>query len=354
MTGCIRLGTATAVVVAVMLGGGGQVSSQTAQLPQRLPVLQGGSTNTGQAMVHILREPGIDLGVVGVVQTSADSERLFAWFREIEQFQRSAYVPALGRFSATPQIGDLSGLTLDETELQELKDCRPGRCDMKLAESEIVRMTARVGIAGFRWRDAAQQAFREMLLGRAQAFLASGLAGAPGYNDHRDPVSLGNDFGNLLDGCSLDGLRRQDVTEHVRRFPSPGGSPAETFLFWSRDLLGEAKPIIGITALSLFPAGGAGEPPIALALQVYASHYITSSLSVVAVIPVSDRVRYLVYRRCTRADVFDGTFGGFIRRMVNKRVRDEGPPALDGLRRKLESGPPRQAGTSSSVRSKQE
>ena len=129
-------------------------------------------------------------------------------------------------------------------------------------------------------------------------------------------------------------------------------SPAETILFWSRDLLGDAKPIIGITALSLFPADGSDEPPIALAFQVYASHYITSSLSVVAMVPVSDRVRYLVYRRCTRADVFGGTFGGFIRRMVNKRVRDEGPPALDGLRRKLESGLPRQTASSTHIRSK--
>ena len=352
MTGSIRLGTATAVVLAVMLGGTGKVSSQTAQVPDKLSVLQGRPTNAGQAMVHILREPDADLSVVGVVQTSADSERLFAWFREIEQFQRSTYVPTLGRFSAIPQIHDLAGLTLDETELQELKECRPGHCDTKLAESEIARITAAIDAAGFRWRDAAQQAFREMLLGRAQAFLARGLPGTPGYNDHREPVSLANDFGSLLAGCSLDGLRRQDVAEHVRRFPPASVSPAETILFWSRDLLGDAKPIIGITALSLFPAGGAGEPAIALALQVYASHYITSSLSVVTVIPVSDRVRYLVYRRCTRADVFGGAFGGFIRRMVNKRIRAEGPPALDGLRRKLESGPPDRATSGSAVRSK--
>ena len=347
MTRCIRLGTATAVVLAVMLGSRDQVSSQIRQLPEPLPVLQDHPTDPGQAMLHILREPGVDLSVVGVIQTSVDSERLFAWFREIEQFQRSAYVPALGRFSATPHIDDLAGLTLDETELQELKECRRGDCDTKLAESEIARINASIDAAGFRWRDAAQRAFREMLLGRVQAFRLSGLPGTPGYNDHREPVSLTNDFGSLLAGCSLDGLRRQDVVEHVRRFPAASVSPPETILFWSRDLLGDAKPIIGITALSLFPAGGAGEPPIALALQVYASHYITSSLSVVAVIPVSDRVRYLVYRRCTRADVFGGTFGGFIRRMVNKRVRDEGPPALDGLRRKLESGPPRQTASSS-------
>ena len=294
-----------------------------------------------QAMIDLVRDPGVDVGVVGVIPTTADSDRLFAWFREIEQFQRGAYVPLIQRFSATPHVRDLATLVLDESELQELKACRPGHCDMKLADAEITRITTAIVSARGLWRDAAQRAFREVMVGRARAFLEKGLDGSPPYNDQPDPVAVAGDFDKLVGGCRLDGLRAERATQHLQRFPEVTDPRVETFLFWSRDLLGDAKPIVGITAVSLFPAEPVGHPALAAAIQVYASHYITSSLSVMAVVPTADRAsRYLVYRRCTRADVFGGAFGGFIRRAVNRRVRHEGPAVLESLRRKLEGGPP--------------
>ncbi|HYI14844.1 MAG TPA: hypothetical protein VEX37_05610 [Thermomicrobiales bacterium] len=353
MSGPIRLGTLTALTLGVVLVASNRVSSETTQLLKALAAAQSSPGEIGEAMVDTVREPGIDLGVAGVVRTTSDAERLFAWFREIELFQRGTYVPALARFSDPPHIGDLAALVLDETELDELKDCQPGHCDMKLAESEISQIRTRIDAAGRGWREAVQESVREILLERARRYIEKGLSGTPGYNDHHEPVVLTADFGKLLAGCRLDGLRAEEVAQQVSRFPTGSDPRNETFLFWSKDLLGEAKPIIGITAVSLLPVGTTGEPPVALAVQIYASHYITSSLSVTAVIPASDHVRYLVYRRCTRADVFGGAFGGFIRRMVNKRVRAEGPAALDGLRRKLESGPPRPPATNSAVRHRQ-
>ena len=322
---------AVAAAIAIVLAGIHPVSSQAIANP----------ADDGRATIDLVRGHGVDVGIVGVVRTTADGERLFAWFREIEQLQRGRYIPQIQRFSAPPQMLDLAQLVLDESELQELRTCRAGDCEMKLADAEIGRVTAAITSAGGLWRDAAQRAFREVLLARARAFLEKGLGGTPAYNDRAAPVAAAEDFERLLGGCRLDGLRADNVVHYLRRFPSVPDPRVETFLFWSRDLLGDAKPIVGITAVSLFPEGPAGQPPMVSAVQVYASHYITSSFSVTALVPTADRAgRYLVYRRCTRADVFGGMFGGFIRRAVNRRVRSEGPSLLEWLRRKLEAGPP--------------
>ena len=75
------------------------------------------------------------------------------------------------------------------------------------------------------------------------------------------------------------------------------------------------------------------------AAQVFATHYVKASLSLTSVVSVpGDDTRYLTYLRRSRVDVFQGSFGGLIRRMVRKRVRAEGPPVLDAFRRNLESG----------------
>jgi hypothetical protein len=74
---------------------------------------------------------------------------------------------------------------------------------------------------------------------------------------------------------------------------------------------------------------------------VYASHYLTALLSFTALGGGPDGTeRYLVYLNHSRSDVFDGIFGGLIRRVVERRLKAEGPAALEMIRRRLEGGPP--------------
>ena len=80
--------------------------------------------------------------------------------------------------------------------------------------------------------------------------------------------------------------------------------------------------------------------------QVWASHYLTASLSFTLIVGAESGPRYLVYVRRLRTDAFEGTFGRLVRSVVERRIRSEAPALLDGLRLKLESGaPPRLEGS---------
>jgi hypothetical protein len=74
-----------------------------------------------------------------------------------------------------------------------------------------------------------------------------------------------------------------------------------------------------------------------LLTQVYANHYLDGSVAITTLLPASDGWSHLVYLRLSEVDVVDGTFGGLIRRIMNRRVKNEGPRAIDTLRRKLEA-----------------
>jgi hypothetical protein len=129
------------------------------------------------------------------------------------------------------------------------------------------------------------------------------------------------------------------VARFLRAFPASGGD-GESFFYWSKDLLGDAKPIVSITHLSILPASGY-EPTIVVASQVFATHYLNASLSLTAVTDCAgDGRRHVVYLRRSRVDVFQGAFGSLVRRVVNKRVRAEGRPVLESFRMKLERGLP--------------
>jgi hypothetical protein len=293
----------------------------------------------GRPIVELTSESDVDVALIGAVRTIADDARLVAWFREVEQLQRGKYIPVVRRFSDPPRIEDLAELALDEDDLEDLRDCRPGHCDLKLAGYEMVRIRAAIDAAGEEWEPAAQQAFRQVILARAVAHIRGGFANALPYDDHKTRAVPVSEFEHLLAGSELPGLCMKPVIAHLRAYPRADGG-VETFLFWSKDMLGDLKPVVSITQVSIIRSAWPDQPTIVASAQVYASHYLTASLSVVAVAGEPDGERYLVYARRSRGDLFTGPFGGWVRRIVQKRVRAEGPGVLDGLRRKIEAGPP--------------
>jgi len=339
------LRTITAVLALAVTVGADQVADSDVLAmfaPSRRVAIE-----AGRPVVELVPVAHVDVALVGAVRTTIDDERLVAWYREVEQLQRGKYIPVIRRFSNPPTIEDLAELELDDEELEDLPDCRPGHCDIKLAAPEMRHISMAIKLAGRDWKPAAQAAFRQVILARARAHAANGFAGAPPYEDHHRPAVPVAELERLFNGSQIPGLCMLPVFEHLRRYPADRES-VESFLFWSKDTLGDLKPIVGITQVSIVRARQPGEPTLIASSQVYATHYLTASLSVTAVTRTPDgAASYLVYARRSRTDLFTGAFGGWLRRIAHKRVRAEGPGVLEGLRRRMEAGPPAVVQTSS-------
>jgi hypothetical protein len=298
---------------------------------------------SGRAVVDVVPEEGADVAVIGAVQTTADGERLATWFREIGGLQQAGDVPVIRRFSDPPTMADVTTLVLADDELEGLRECRPGRCNIKLSAPEMAQAQAAIRAAGRNWKLAAQEALRRAVLARARGYLAGGFAGAPPYEDQANRLALAGEIEALLRSCGRPGLHLPAVTDYLRSYPAARVTP-ESFLIWSKDTFGDVKPVIGVAHVSIFRGLSEGEPTVIATTQVFASHYVTASLSLTAVVSEPDGRRCLVYARRSRGDVFHGALGGLLRRIVQSRARAEGPAMLESLRQQLESGRPRTQG----------
>ena len=297
----------------------------------------------GGAVLTIVPARGRDLAVFGVVRTTAAPDGLVAWTRAIEQLYQGRYVPALGRFSDPPQLADLAALTLDEEDLNDLRACRAGDCGVKLSAPEMEHIRLAAASGGVEWRPAVLDAFRRVVLRRAQDYLAGGLAGSLPYEDHEQAVSPQSEFEEIAARIGFEALYDARVIPYLRTYPDVGGSGVESFLYWSKETLGGGKPIVSVTHVAIFRDLDEYAPDaVVAARQIFATHYLTGSLSLTAVTPGADGAPgYLIYIRRSRTDAFDGQFGKFVRHVVEKRIRADGPPVLDTLRRKLEGGDPK-------------
>ncbi len=301
--------------------------------------------DAGQTVVKMLPGRGREVGVVAAVRTAAPPDRLLAWTTDIAALRRGRYAPLIGRFSDPPCLDDLQALTLDASDLDDLRRCRPGDCGLKLAEVEIAALQ-RVSTGRADWRDAVQQEYRRLIVDRVRRYLSDGDAALLPYVDHAMPVAPEAETDALIAELDLPASWLADVADYIRRYPhAEHADVVDSFVYWAKEIFG-GKPIISVTHVVLLRNGaGAGPAAITISKQVYASHYRTGSLSLTAM-SESASGRHLVYLQRSHVDVLQGFFGGLTRRVVEGRIRDEAPAVLAVVRGRLESGDPPLSGSS--------
>ena len=294
--------------------------------------------DAGESLVELLPADEKEIAVRAATQTAAHPRQLIEWTRRIADLHTGRYVAAIGRFSQPPRIEDLEALSIDDEDLSDLRRCRPGKCGVKLSDAEIGRVREAIAAAGADWKRAAQHAYRSIVLARAEAYLAQGHTPAVSYHDTKKPVLLDGEFAAVASEVALVHPRLFPLTNYFSLYPKGEMPGLESFLYWSKESLG-AKPIVSITHVVMMESRGQHRNEALVARKlVYASHYILASLSFTAISASPDGTQqYLVYLNRSRSDVFDGLFGGLIRRTIARRLRVEAPQALQALRSRLES-----------------
>lgn len=288
----------------------------------------------GQPIAHVLPTRDLEVAVVAIVPVRIDGNRLVAWVREIEQLKHSPYVLAIHRFSNPPRLQDLDALTLDESDLSEIGRCGPGHCGLKLSDGEIrsLQQPAAGGATG--WQTAVQERFRQLMLDRVEAYLASGRV-----QHQSDAAGAGSDaFSELVTHSDF-------LTAHAPRFADAlrgahTAADVESFLYWSKERLAR-KPVISITDVNIVRGHDPRQPDAVIAgKQIFATHYLNASLGLTALLPGRGGSNYLVYVNRSDVDALSGLFAGLTRFMIQRRLKADSIEVLERLRRRLESGDP--------------
>lgn len=293
----------------------------------------------GETVVRSIAAVDGHVAIFSASATAVPGDRLLRWVHRIDAMKRGRYSPAVVRFSDPPRMSDLATLELEADDLADLRDCRPGSCGLKLTESDMATLVplARSRRAG--WQAEVQQAFRAVMLARAERYLADGLGGLAPYRDSRAPVHLDDEFQALMRQTPFMRARVPLLADFLVRYPQQRTPDVQSFLYWSKEILGR-KPVVSITHVTM-TRPDRGPDAVVASRQVYATHYMSGSLAITAIVGGRDGApRYLAYLNRSRVDVLDGFFGGLVRTIVERRLRDEAGQLVDALRRRLEAGEP--------------
>jgi hypothetical protein len=294
-----------------------------------------------QVVARVLPGKSGQVAVFVATRLNARAETLVAWTRAIAEFKRSKFVLAIGRFSDPPLPSDAEQLTLDQRELDTIRQCRPQSCGLKLPASDIDSLTRIVATAGDDWREAVQGAFRRLLAERVIQYRAGGLPALPPAADRKKPRSAADAMAAIIKQSPYLAALPQ-VAEWLNDYPHANAA-VESFFYWSKESYGDGKPVISITHVGIVRREADPRLPavVVAGKQIFASRYLEGGVGLTMILhDDAAGSSYLAYVNRSQVDLLRGLVGTFVRGVLEDRLARQAPTIVAGLRARLESREP--------------
>jgi hypothetical protein len=292
------------------------------------------SIESGDVVARVLDsdDPSEVVSIAGMT-VRATRERFLECVRDPVCLKSEAGLTQSGRIAAEPSAAEFQGLTLDDKEVEQLADCRVGRCLLRLGEDDIARFQAEVQWASPAHREQATRLFREILAAHAAACARRGNAALPVYRDKAVPASVGERLAALLARPSWIIDASPDLRAMLTGAPRGTG---ERFQFWSSERFWR-KPLVAVNEVSIAGNDGAGQRSTFVATkQLYASHYHDAALELLAFATDEKSGRsYVLFFGRIRADVRPSGFGWIERKLVRRLVRRRLEDRFAAMRNRL-------------------
>ena len=264
-----------------------------------------------------------EVAVSGLVNVRAGADAFLQTYLESMTRKNNSAILEIGRFGKEPAASDLQNLTVEPRDIEDLKECVAGQCDVKLSAAMIERFRKEIDWQSPDYQVNAANLFKQMLLGYVQDYRKHGDAALIEYHDKRNEISVAQEQRalNAAPGYINDFLADRNSKLRV----------VEDALVWSKIKFG-LKPVIAINHITVYRReGDVGPQVLVQSKQIYANHYFNAfqALQAYVNVPGANPGAYLVYENRSRADGLEGPFSKIKRGVVEKK-------AVEGLRSILE------------------
>jgi hypothetical protein len=295
--------------------------------------------DAGKVVLKILPAQDHELAVLVAGSLRANGAELSTKINDIARFKRSSFVPEVGRFSDPPTLKDLDELTLDDVDLEAIKQCRPGDCALKLSDREIddLRQTAAANTNDASVANAINREFHRIVLNRVRAYLTQGLSGIPHYATGDHQIDLGTAFDSLLRHARFVQSNAPQLGAYLAGYPdapSPDGKTT-SFLYWSKEKYAW-KPIVSVTHVTIVAPRQTSTclELLVASKEVFATRYTSGALVLTFLIRGTDRraPHYLVYVNRTWVDGLHALWRPFL----NHRIRSQAVKVFAAARTRIE------------------
>ncbi|HTV58800.1 MAG TPA: hypothetical protein VMJ93_07995 [Verrucomicrobiae bacterium] len=300
------------------------------------------SIRDGKAIAKIIDSPSPDeVFVFGSVYINSTPESYLKYASDIDQLRKLPDYLAIRKFSDPPQLSDLQGFTLDDDDIKQLQDCRPGNCKVQLPAESMDEFHKQVDWSA---PDVAGQVNRigqQMALEALRQYIQGGNQALGTYRDKKHPTAVAEAFASLLSRSKALPVYLPELDRYLLDYPSAPSTQIQSQFYWEKVSFG-LKPTLRIVQAIVFRGVPPAQPAYAVAVkQLYASHYFETALDLTVCIPATDvpglHGFYLVTIKGSQQAGLTGFKGSIVRKVAVDKTRSSLERALASIKQKLES-----------------
>jgi hypothetical protein len=295
----------------------------------------------GEVVTKVLNSADRDeVALFGIVVVNASRDDVMKRVRDLPNFLKSPSRTAFGTFSTPAVATDVSSFTVDNSDFDAIKGCKPGECDVKMPAENIQEFGK-----GIEWSSPAAKSQVEAMVRRESAvyvnnYRRGGTAAMIAYGDQKEARSAADIFKGLLAESPYLFDYSPAFHKYLENYPS-GSLPGVTdAIYWASDKMDRMRPILSINHVSVLSPPNSAMSLVS-AKQLYASHYFLGAFTLTTILdkpdaPAGKGVYYIVLQRMRfdhlpggllniRGRVIDRTHDGLKKELAQRKASFEGP-----------------------------
>jgi hypothetical protein len=272
----------------------------------------------GEAVTKLLpADESKEVAILGAVWINAPMQRYIAAVNDIESFERGSGFKITRRISSPPRLEDFRALRVSDEDLQDLRRCRVGDCEVKVAESALKRFHSEVNWNAPNAQANAMAWIQRLALEYATSYLKGGDAELAVYRDSSRPTFVAQEFREMTDAMPELTAYMPNLRRYLLGFPKVSLPEVSSFLYWQETEFG-LKPTIRLNHVVIRETA---EDAVVINKMLYASHYFWTGIEIRALVPDRSRGNGFWFATVSRSRS-DG-LTGFTGRLIRGRVRGE-------------------------------
>ena len=238
----------------------------------------------GEAIVKVLEtQHPRDVAIFGIVTADASRESYVRHLSDFERSLRSPWRIRLGIFSAAGSPADVQGVMLERQDAEDLRKCRPGKCDFKLPATEMARIQERIDWSNGNQSTQVTAYARQRLLDYVSDYRARGDAAMVVYDD-RGNVRASDAFADLLAQSPYVYQYAPSFAGYLSAYPRTKLDGVREVLFWSETAAPRMRRTLTVSHLALYSPPELPGTTLAAAKQIYANHYFEAAFDLTTIV----------------------------------------------------------------------
>jgi len=275
-----------------------------------------------------------EVAAFGIVKASGTADQLLAAAKDVRKFRKSPQVPEMGIFSSPATLGDLKGLTYPPDDIEALKKCKPGSCDVKLATKGLEAVSRIDWKAPDGGTAQATAVLNQLIVDAVAAYQQGGTEAMATTLDKKEARVRPEEYRALLAHSPYLVDYVKEFNDYLADYPKGKLAGASDVFYWTKDTYGP-KPVVSYYHATFYK--GPRNALIANKL-IGAAHFFNVSLELLAGVPGADgKSLYLMSLARTRLDPPTGMLAGALMGKVKGGVES-------GVKESLKTAQARLAG----------